>query len=150
GAARGSRPGTTPPLGGCLRPCRGTLCDVRRAQRHRDSQGRGVALTASSSGRSEIWRALIKPEEIIQDRADEAFVLARGAKQLPSAARGLRMIPGLPARLLVVAFAGHFPTRRYSLTSTMRMSTRLELRGGPSRPQVQECSRRRAQERNCH
>ena len=51
------------------------------------SQGRGSAFAASSSGwsenRSEIRRALIKPEEIIQDtRADEAFVLVRGAKPL--------------------------------------------------------------------
>jgi type IV secretion system protein VirD4 len=43
--------------------------------------------TSSSSGRSEnrseIRRALIKPEEIIQDtRADEAFVLVRGARPL--------------------------------------------------------------------
>jgi type IV secretion system protein VirD4 len=51
------------------------------------SQGRGNAFASSSSGwsqnRSEIRRALIKPEEIIQDtRADEAFVLVRGAKPL--------------------------------------------------------------------
>ena len=51
------------------------------------SQSRGRAFAASSSGwsenRSEIRRALIKPEEIIQDtRADEAFVLVRGAKPL--------------------------------------------------------------------
>ena len=51
------------------------------------SQSRGTAFAASSSGwsenRSEIRRALIKPEEIIQDtRADEAFVLVRGAKPL--------------------------------------------------------------------
>jgi type IV secretion system protein VirD4 len=51
------------------------------------SQGRGNAFASSSSGwsqnRSEIRRALIKPDEIIQDtRADEAFVLVRGAKPL--------------------------------------------------------------------
>ncbi|HUB11347.1 MAG TPA: type IV secretory system conjugative DNA transfer family protein [Acetobacteraceae bacterium] len=51
------------------------------------SQGRGSSVASSSSGRSEnrseIRRALIKPEEIIQDtRADEAFVLVRGAKPL--------------------------------------------------------------------
>jgi type IV secretion system protein VirD4 len=51
------------------------------------SQGRGSTLASSSSGwsqnRSEIRRALIKPDEIIQDtRADEAFVLVRGAKPL--------------------------------------------------------------------
>ena len=53
------------------------------------SQGRGTGIgTASSSSgwsenRSEIRRALIRPEEIIQDtRADEAFVLVRGAKPL--------------------------------------------------------------------
>jgi type IV secretion system protein VirD4 len=47
----------------------------------------GGSGTSSSSGRSEnrseIRRALIKPEEIIQDtRADEAFVLVRGARPL--------------------------------------------------------------------
>jgi type IV secretion system protein VirD4 len=51
------------------------------------SQGRGSGIASSSSGRSEnrseIRRALIKPEEIVQDtRADEAFVLVRGAKPL--------------------------------------------------------------------
>jgi type IV secretion system protein VirD4 len=52
------------------------------------SQSRsGAAFRSSSSGwsenRSEIRRALIKPEEIIQDtRADEAFVLVRGARPL--------------------------------------------------------------------
>jgi type IV secretion system protein VirD4 len=51
------------------------------------SQGRGSFTAHSSSGRSEnrseIRRSLIKPEEIIQDvRADEAFVLVRGAKPL--------------------------------------------------------------------
>ena len=51
------------------------------------SQGRAGAFATSSSGssqnRSEIRRALIKPEEIIQDtRADEAFVLLRGARPL--------------------------------------------------------------------
>jgi type IV secretion system protein VirD4 len=51
------------------------------------SQGRGAGFGTSSSGRSEnrseIRRALIKPEEIIQDtRADEAFVLVRGARPL--------------------------------------------------------------------
>jgi type IV secretion system protein VirD4 len=51
------------------------------------SQGRGNAFASSSSGwsqnRSEMRRALIKPDEIIQDtRADEAFVLVRGAKPL--------------------------------------------------------------------
>ena len=54
--------------------------------RSRGSHGSGGA-TNSSSGRSEnrseIRRALIKPEEIIQDtRADEAFVLARGSRPL--------------------------------------------------------------------
>ena len=51
------------------------------------SHGRGSGIGTSSSGRSEnrseIRRALIKPEEIIQDtRADEAFVLVRGARPL--------------------------------------------------------------------
>ena len=51
------------------------------------SQGRGAGFGTNSSGRSdsrsEIRRALIKPEEIIQDtRADEAFVLVRGARPL--------------------------------------------------------------------
>jgi type IV secretion system protein VirD4 len=53
------------------------------------SQGRagGIGASSSSSGwsenRSEMRRALIRPEEIIQDtRADEAFVLVRGAKPL--------------------------------------------------------------------
>lgn len=54
--------------------------------RSRGSHGSGSG-TNSSSGRSEnrseIRRALIKPEEIIQDtRADEAFVLARGARPI--------------------------------------------------------------------
>ena len=36
-----------------------------------------------SENRSEIKRALIKPDELLQDtRADEAFVLIRGAKPL--------------------------------------------------------------------
>lgn len=51
------------------------------------SHGRGSGIASSSSGRSEnrseIRRALIKPDEIIQDtRADEAFVLVRGARPL--------------------------------------------------------------------
>lgn len=51
------------------------------------SHARGSGIASNSSGRSEnrseIRRALIKPEEIIQDtRADEAFVLVRGAKPL--------------------------------------------------------------------
>jgi type IV secretion system protein VirD4 len=51
------------------------------------SHGRGSGVGSSSSGRSEnrseIRRALIRPEEIIQDtRADEAFVLVRGARPL--------------------------------------------------------------------
>jgi len=51
------------------------------------SHGRGSGMAGASSGqsenRSEIRRALIKPEEIIQDtRADEAFVLVRGARPL--------------------------------------------------------------------
>lgn len=51
------------------------------------SHGRGSGIASSSSGRSEnrseMRRALIKPDEIIQDtRADEAFVLVRGAKPL--------------------------------------------------------------------
>jgi type IV secretion system protein VirD4 len=53
------------------------------------SQGRagGIGASSSSSGwsenRSEMRRALIRPEEIIQDtRADEAFVLVRGARPL--------------------------------------------------------------------
>jgi type IV secretion system protein VirD4 len=49
------------------------------------SQGRGIGTSSSgrSENRSEIRRALIKPEEFIQDtRADEAFVLARGSRPL--------------------------------------------------------------------
>jgi type IV secretion system protein VirD4 len=49
------------------------------------SQGRGIGTSSSgrSENRSEIRRALIKPEEIIQDtRTDEAFVLVRGARPL--------------------------------------------------------------------
>jgi len=51
------------------------------------NHGRSSGMADSSSGRSEnrseIRRALIKPEEIIQDtRADEAFVLVRGARPL--------------------------------------------------------------------
>ena len=50
------------------------------------SQGR-AGLTSSSAGRSEtrseIRRALIKPDELLQDtRADEAFLLLRGARPL--------------------------------------------------------------------
>ncbi len=53
----------------------------------RGSHGSGSSMASSSSGRSEnrseIRRALIKPEEIMQDtRADEAFVLVRGARPL--------------------------------------------------------------------
>ena len=51
------------------------------------NQSRGAMSGSSSSGRSEnrseIKRALIKPDELMQDtRADEAFVLVRGAKPL--------------------------------------------------------------------
>ena len=51
------------------------------------SQSRGVMGASSSSGRSEnraeIKRALIKPEELMQDtRADEAFVIMRGSPPL--------------------------------------------------------------------
>ena len=43
----------------------------------------GTSSSGRSENRSEIRRALIKPEEIIQDtRADEAFVLVRGARPL--------------------------------------------------------------------
>ena len=54
----------------------------------RATQGRaGAGLPSSSSGRSrnraEIRRALIKPDELMQDtRSDEAFVLSRGRKPL--------------------------------------------------------------------
>jgi type IV secretion system protein VirD4 len=68
-----------------------TMCGehavVATAQgRSRGSHGSGSG-TNSSSGRSEnrseIRRALIKPEEITQDtRADEAFVLVRGSRPL--------------------------------------------------------------------
>ena len=49
----------------------------------------GGAYASNSSGRSEnrseIRRALIKPDELLQDaRADEAFVILRGAKPLRS------------------------------------------------------------------
>ena len=51
------------------------------------TQGRFTGGTSASSGRSEnrseIKRALIKPDELLQDtRADEAFVVVRGAKPL--------------------------------------------------------------------
>jgi type IV secretion system protein VirD4 len=47
------------------------------------SAGFGTSSSGQSENRSEIRRALIKPEEIIQDtRADEAFVLVRGARPL--------------------------------------------------------------------
>jgi type IV secretion system protein VirD4 len=51
------------------------------------TQGRLSSGTSVSAGRSEnrseIRRALIKPDELLQDtRADEAFVLIRGAKPL--------------------------------------------------------------------
>ena len=59
----------------------------------------GIAASSSSSGRSEnrseIRRALIRPEEIIQDtRADEAFVLVRGARPLRCWPRDLFSPPG--------------------------------------------------------
>jgi len=51
------------------------------------TQGRSGGGASASSGRgesrSEIGRALIKPDELLQDtRADEAFVIVRGAKPL--------------------------------------------------------------------
>jgi Type IV secretory system Conjugative DNA transfer len=96
---RASRPGTTPRPGACL-PLQdpdtarelSAMCGeygvVATARGDSiGSQGRGAGFGTSSSGRSEnrseIRRALIKPEEIIQDtRADEAFVLVRGARPL--------------------------------------------------------------------
>jgi len=40
-------------------------------------------LTGRSENRSEVKRALIKPDELTQDtRTDEAFVLVRGSKPL--------------------------------------------------------------------
>jgi type IV secretion system protein VirD4 len=68
-----------------------TMCGehavVATAQgRSRGSHGSGSGSNSSSGrseNRSEMRRALIKPEEIIQDtRADEAFVLARGARPI--------------------------------------------------------------------
>ena len=55
--------------------------------RTRGTSGRWGGATSSSSGhsasRSEMRRPLIKPEELLQDtRADEAFVITRGAKPL--------------------------------------------------------------------
>lgn len=54
--------------------------------RSRGSHGSGSAANSSSGrseNRSEVRRALIKPEEITQDtRADEAFVLVRGSRPL--------------------------------------------------------------------
>lgn len=52
-----------------------------------DSQGKAFEIGSLSKGRStnrhEPKRALIKPDKLLQDaRADEAFVLARGAKPL--------------------------------------------------------------------
>ena len=57
---------------------------------HSESAGtsaRGLASSHSNSGRSEnrseVKRALIKPDELLQDtRADEAFVIVRGAKPI--------------------------------------------------------------------
>ncbi|MCK8786559.1 type IV secretory system conjugative DNA transfer family protein [Roseomonas sp. NAR14] len=54
---------------------------------NRGSQGKVFEVGSLSRGRStnrhELKRALIKPDELLQDtRADEAFVLARGAKPL--------------------------------------------------------------------
>lgn len=47
------------------------------------SSGMASSSSGRSENRSEIRRALIKPEEIIQDaRADEAFILVRGTKPL--------------------------------------------------------------------
>ena len=53
----------------------------------RGTSGRWTGANSSSSGRSanrsEMRRSLIKPDELLQDtRADEAFVLVRGAKPL--------------------------------------------------------------------
>ena len=50
----------------------------------RGTSGRiGGGFAASSSGRSEMKRALIKPDELPQDtRADEAFVIVRGSRPL--------------------------------------------------------------------
>ena len=53
----------------------------------RGTQGRAGAIGSKSSGhsqnRSEIKRALIRPDELLQDtRADEAFVIVRGSKPL--------------------------------------------------------------------
>jgi type IV secretion system protein VirD4 len=45
--------------------------------------GGGHSNSGRSENRSEIRRALIKPDELLQDtRADEAFVIVRGARPL--------------------------------------------------------------------
>lgn len=65
----------------------GVVATARGDSAGSHGRGGGIGAASSSAGwsenRSEMRRALIRPEEIIQDtRADEAFVLVRGAKPL--------------------------------------------------------------------
>lgn len=73
------------------------------------TQGRAGALGSKSSGhsqnRSEIKRALIRPDELLQDtRADEAFVIVRGSKPLRCGRAIYFRRPGMAAQVR----ASHF------------------------------------------
>ena len=88
----------------------------------RGTQGRAGAVGSRSFGhsqnRSEIKRALIRPDELLQDtRADEAFVIVRGAKPLRCGRAIYFRRPGMLA--LVKA-------SRFHAKSGRRPSTRVE------------------------
>ena len=79
------------------------------------TQGRAGAIGSKSSGhsqnRSEIKRALIRPDELLQDtRADEAFVVVRGSKPLRCGRAIYFRRPGM----LALVKASRFHDRRTS------------------------------------
>lgn len=87
------------------------------ATSHGNTSGRqghlGQALPATSSSKAatkaEIGRALIKPDELLQDtRGDEAFVLARGTRPLRC---GRAIYFRRPEMLAAVGTSSRFPTR---------------------------------------
>jgi len=83
------------------------------------TQGRAGALGSKSSGhsqnRSEIKRALIRPDELLQDtRADEAFVIVRGSKPLRCGRAIYFRRPGMAAQVR----ASHFHAKPRPRPST--------------------------------
>jgi type IV secretion system protein VirD4 len=91
----------------------GVVATARGDSTGSHGRGAGIGAASSSSGwsenRSEMRRALIRPEEIIQDtRADEAFVLVRGARPL----RCGRAIYFRRPEMAPLVAANRFHTRR--------------------------------------